>query len=273
MPFEQTICLLNGEIQDRLSIFDRGLQYGDGLFETVAINRQQPLNFSRHIQRLQLGCQRLSIPFEQWQWLVDQSLRAIGNCARGVLKIIVTRGVGGRGYQVPTEQQANTLIYLSAWPNDSIQSSQQGIKLGLCQTRLAQQPLLAGLKHLNRLEQVLASQEQQIQGFPESLMLDQQQQVISGIRSNVFVIKNNQLYTPDLRQAGIAGTVRQAIIDYGHCQVVPLKISDVQQADAVFISNSIFGCWPITEFMGYQYAISSGLRQLQQRLREDKIIV
>ncbi len=238
---------VNGEPQDTITISDRGLAYGDGVFETIRISNHKPVLLDRHLERLLLGTRRLKISLERT--LLDQHVAQLipKLPAQGILKIIVTRGSGGRGY-MPTGITVPTRIFsLHELPDYSATQPSIGIDVFVCQQRLAMQPALAGIKHLNRLEQVLASLEWPDDGFMEGLMLDTSDHVIEGTRSNVFWAESGQLMTPALSQAGVAGTLRNYIMEVLGIvsEVEECTLDRLCHAEEVFFCNSINGIWPV----------------------------
>lgn len=264
--------MLSDTINPILTLADRGLCYGDGLFETILIKQQRLINAPRHWQRLQTGCERLAIEFSNWQDLQQRAQTIAATCDSGVLKIILTRGVAGRGYQPANPHTPNRFLSLHTLPNYPDDYAKQGIHLGLCSFPLARQPLLAGIKHLNRLEQVLASQTVDFSRYPEALLQDQLANIIGGTRSNLFFLRQGKWHTPSVEQAGIAGTVRAAILAMMDCDVGEYSLRDLQQAEQAFVCNSIIGCWPITRFNDTRYPIGPATRELQQLLQQEAII-
>lgn len=171
------MILVNGKVSSRIEIADRGLQYGDGLFETIAIRDERAILYSSHLKRLEDGCRRLSIPLIARRILDKEIFKLCRGVSRGVLKVIVTRGSGGRGYQPPSQPQPTRILSVHPWPNYPSLFIEYGITLRVCHTSLGYNPCLAGIKHLNRLEQVLARSEWENPMIPEGLMLDSQGQV------------------------------------------------------------------------------------------------
>jgi 4-amino-4-deoxychorismate lyase len=164
------------------------------------------------------------------------------------LKIIVTRGSGGRGYKQPDPIQPTRVLSLHPFPEYPPRYWTDGISARVCQTRLGANPALAGIKHLNRLEQIIARAEWQDNQIQEGLMLCADGFVIEGTMSNVFLIKDRKLYTPDLSQAGIAGIIRGLVLSCGHginTTVTRITIDDLLNADELFVCNSVIGIWPV----------------------------
>jgi len=249
------ICI-NGELQQNINVLDRGLSYGDGLFETIALINNELHNWFLHYQRLVLGCEKLDIkkPSEQnllaeIQMLLEQKHHTKTLTSDFIIKIIITRGVGERGYSYDNNTETNCVVMLLDWTEFPRRYYQQGVDIKELDIHLARQPLLATIKHLNRLEQVLA-QAQLANNFQEALLYDSDNNIISGVSSNVFFAKNKVLFTPKLTYAGVAGTIRAQIISLCQqqhlaCQVLELHQADLLNADEVFFSNSIRGIWPV----------------------------
>ena len=195
--------LINGHISERLSAQDRGLQYGDGVFETIAVRQKELLCWEPHYRRLKTGCDFLGIDCPSSSLLINEAAQLEYNSELAVLKIIITRGQGGRGYRPPVPKTpATRILGLYPWPDYPEENYIQGVKTKICQTRLGHNPQLAGIKHLNRLEQVLARSEWDQPEIAEGLMLDIDDNVIEGTMSNLFIIKDQKLMTPDLSQCG-----------------------------------------------------------------------
>lgn len=259
---------VNGDIATHLPVTDRGLLYGDGVWETIGVQQGKPQLLDWHLQRLSAGLQALNISFPNLEAFRAEILAACVAQERAALKLIVTRGSGQRGYSPATTTEPTHILQLSPWANYPDNYTEQGIRLTLCETRLAHQPRLAGFKHLNRLEQVLARAE--FGGdYQEGLVCDYDGNVIEGTMSNLFVIRTDgSVCTPELTQCGIAGIMRRYIIQtlekFGsQCHIHPLTLKDVEQAHALFMTNSLIGLWPVREFSGKQYTLPPLLRDLQ----------
>lgn len=235
------MILCNGKQQSGL---DRGLQFGDGHFTTMRMANGQPLWWSYHWQRLVAACQRLFMPIPQQDQLQQWLQAATTGMPNAVVKIIITRGEGGRGYTLPTVPSVNT--YLSVSPLPAIQAEIQ--TLALASLTLARQPQLAGLKTLNRLEQVLLAQERVSRQVDDLLVCDDQQRVIECCQGNLFWRIGDRWFTPALQDCGIAGVARQVIMDnqwLGELTVGDFKLSHLYQAEQAFVSNSVRGAVPL----------------------------
>jgi 4-amino-4-deoxychorismate lyase len=239
--------LVNGQPLTQLSLNDRGLAYGDGLFETILVRNHQPFLLAEHRQRLLRGCERLGLALDQAAFDAElQQVLVSAAASNAVLKIMLTRAAGGRGYR-PGNNEANRIFTLHAIPDYSARQPEAGIVAFVCQQRLARQPALAGLKHLNRLEQVMASREWPDDEPMEWLMLDTAGLVIEGTRSNIFVARDQRLFTPGLQQCGVDGVLRAALLRHfgDEACVADLSLDQLQHADEVFFCNSVFGIWPV----------------------------
>lgn len=251
---------------------DRGLAYGDGLFETIAVRRGQPRLLERHLQRLATGCQRLRIPCDIAQ--VGAEVQAYAaQLGEGVAKLLVTRGDGLRGYASPAVPEVRRLLLGSPTPAYPAAHAVEGIALYPCQTRLASQPLLAGLKHLNRLEQVLARDEWRAAEYAEGLMLDQDERPIEGVFSNLFLVRQGRLLTPALERCGVAGVLRGLLLDLAAQQglaseVRPLSLAELTGADEVFLCNSQYGIWPVRRYAAANWSVGPLTRKLQGSINE-----
>jgi 4-amino-4-deoxychorismate lyase len=258
---------IDGQPADALPVTDRGLAYGDGLFETIAVRGGRPLLLDRHLQRLALGCSRLAIaadPALIQRELLDFSAQ-LGD---GVMKLIVTRGDSLRGYAPAPGAQPRRLLQGSPAAAYPPAHAEQGVQLFPCVTRLAEQPLLAGLKHLNRLEQVLARSEWQDSTYAEGLMRDTSGRIVEGVYSNLFLVKDGVLLTPDLSRCGVAGVMRGELLAQAQTlgiasQVRDLQMADLEQADEVFLCNSVYGVWPVRGFARLNWSVGPLTRKLQ----------
>lgn len=265
------MILINGIETDHIHVGDRGLHYGDGLFETIAVRNGHPLLWERHLRRLGEGCMRLGIPMPNAGDLEREAARVCEDADRAVLKIIVTRGSGGRGYRAPREAVPTRIVARYPWPDYPEEFCSHGVAVRICGARLGSNPQLAGLKHLNRLEQVLARSEWDDPNIPEGLMMDSRDRIIEGTMSNVFLVRDGGLLTPDLSECGVSGVVRGIILESCNalsipCRVTELTCQDLQEADELFLTNSIIGIWPITALMGARYALGPITQRLAGEL-------
>lgn len=260
--------LLNGESKHCIEFSDRGFQYGDGLFETIEVVNETPVFLNQHIQRLITGCQRLLIPAPDVKTLKKEAFQLSKGSTHAVLKLVVTRGSGGRGYRQPDVIKTTRLFSLHPYPDYPDSFQEQGINVRFCHARLGLNPRLAGIKHMNRLEQVLARSEWNTSDIQEGLMLNMNDQVIEGTMSNVFFVKDNCLYTPEITQSGVKGILRDIIIQLANTHQIPVVEKMISEAEAyntdeLFVSNSIIGIWPVKQIEDKQYKVGSLTRKLQ----------
>lgn len=266
-----TSSLINGEPSDTIAVSDRGFQYGDGLFETLAVYQGTCEFWERHMQRLLRGCERLRIPAPDPEILKAEAARLVEGQARAVLKIIITRGTGGRGYQPPQSAQPTRVMQLSDWREQPASHADTGVQLRTCHQRLSRNPTLAGVKHLNRLEQVLARSEWDAPEIDEGLMLDDLRQVIEGTFTNIFLIEDGALITPAIDQCGVAGILRGVIMELAasceiECREQPVPRERVLSADELFVTNSLIGIWPVRAVDQQQFLPGPVTRELQHAL-------
>jgi 4-amino-4-deoxychorismate lyase len=265
--------LINGEASDRLTCTDRGLHYGDGVFETLAVRHGRPEFWQRHMERLRAGCARLGFTAPALDLLALDAERLCVGVDLGVLKIMVTRGVGGRGYRPPVPVSPQRLLMLFDYPIYSVEASTLGVDVRVCRTRMGCNPALAGMKHLNRLEQVLARAEWEDDGVAEGLMLDAHDNVVEGIMSNVFFVRDGVLSTPDLSQCGVAGVMRGVVLELAAHMGIPVHIDrfslpQVWAADEVFLTNSLLDIWPVRRIGEHQFVPGPITQQMALHLRE-----
>lgn len=267
------MILINGQPDNRIPVTDRGLQYGDGLFETLAF-REGKLEFlNAHLQRLSAGCERLGITFAAQDKLELELATLCAQTAEdSVIKIMLTRGSGGRGYKAPKDAEPMRIISAHPMP-EYPESCQHGITVRLCQHQLGINPALAGIKHLNRLEQVLARSEWDDDSIREGLMLDINGRLVEGTMSNLFLVNHGQLKTPPVQENGIAGIMRAEVIKLATKLDIPvieqaLTLADLNEAEEVFLTNSLIEIWPVTRLIEPDAHWSHGMltRRLQTEL-------
>ena len=263
--------LINGQEAGCLPADDRGLQYGDGLFETIAVSDGRLVFWREHFTRLAAGAQRLGMPVPDEMLLREEAGRLIRGKARGVLKIILTRGSGGRGYRPPEQVSCRRIVSVHPWPEYPAGNATDGVELRICRTPLSTNPTLAGIKHLNRLEQVLARNEWREEHIAEGLMLDTQGRVIEGTISNVFAVKDSKLITPCLRNCGVEGVIRGIILRMTdnfriETSINDLRLNDLASMDELFICNSVIGIWPVRKLQQHSYRPGKVTRELQGAL-------
>jgi 4-amino-4-deoxychorismate lyase len=259
------MMLVNGQPQDSVSALDRGVSYGDGLFETIRLVGTKAPLWSRHMQRLLAGCERLRIPPPDPRQLWQEALQVSKDLPHAVLRITLTRGVGERGYAPPAISKTTRIVAAFPAPMVSAEVYQHGLRLHLCTTTLADQPLLAGIKHLNRLEQVLARAEWSDPHIAEGLVCDQYRHAISATAANLFAVIDGVVVTPSVDRCGVAGVARAALLDaFPACQVRDLPLAECLRASELFLSSSVRGILPVQAVGDTVYAPGPVTRAMQQ---------
>ncbi|MEE9510548.1 MAG: aminodeoxychorismate lyase [Gammaproteobacteria bacterium] len=264
--------LVNGRESQSIGVDDRGLAYGDGLFETIAVRGGHCRFFPEHLQRLLDGCERLRIPPPDQAVLQSEAAGLAEDCDHGALKIIVTRGAGPRAYAAPSKPRPLRVLGLEHTEPASAEDVQLGVRVRYCEMPISRNPALAGLKTLNRLEQVLARSEWANPDIREGLMLDDRRSVTCGTMTNLFMVSDNVLKTPLLTEAGVTGIMRNKIIQQAlssgiETRELIISTDDVANASEVFLSNALIGIWPIREIDGTDYARGPVTLKIMQALR------
>ena len=262
---------IDGERQTASATLDRGLEFGDGLFETMAVRGGRVRLLERHLERLYAGAARLGIAAPATAALRAELEGAAAEPGCGALKLILSRGAGGHGYR--TDPGLASRRWLAALPPRTRPASwaDAGVAVRLCATRLAEQPLLAGLKHLNRLEQVLARREWSDPEIGEGLMCDVHGRLVCGTLSNVFLVTNGSIVTPQLTRCGVAGVMRAAVLAAlraagSAVEERDVEVAEIAAASEVFLTNALIGAWPVRRLEGWQRAPGPVVRGVQARV-------
>jgi 4-amino-4-deoxychorismate lyase len=257
--------LINGVAADQVPALDRGLAYGDGLFESIRLAGAVAPLWSRHIRRLVESCERLRIPVPDTAPLWSEALEVTRGMPHSVVRVTVTRGVGERGYALPAAPQPMRVVAAFAPPQVADSAYVQGVRMRVCDIRLAEQPLLAGMKHLNRLEQVLARAEWSDPAIAEGVLCDSHGKVISATMANLFAVVDGVLLTPALDRCGVAGVARAEVLAaFPQTQVGALTLDALLGASEVFLSSSVRGILPVRSLGKQDYPVGETTRQLQQ---------
>ena len=255
-----SVLILRGNDRvQTLSPQDRGLMYGDGLFETLRASGGELPWWPGHWQRLQRGAGRLGLALPE-ERLILAAARELLDVRPQVLKIILTRGESGRGY-LPVDGPSTCILSTHPLPPRMAEP----LRLHWCTTPVALQPVLAGMKHLNRLENILARRECADAGHAEGLMCDGEGRVICATAAHVFVHADGQWHTPDLSRCGIAGIAREkllAMLENAH--VAPITPAQVESADAVFLCNAVRGIMEVRRIGSVPINGNADLDALQQ---------
>ena len=240
---------------------NRGLNYGDGLFETMRIHRGALPLWPRHLARLREGAARLGIALPDAGFIAARIAEVAAGVDAGVLKLLLTRGDGGRGYLPPAD--AEPVWLLSRHP---LPAPQAGMRVHVCETRLASQPVLAGIKHCNRLEQVLARAECERAGCDEGLLRDAGGNAISATSANLLVLRGGRWLTPPVTDCGVAGVLRGWLLEQGLVDVATVSLDSVASADALALCNAVRGILPVLSLDARAWAPHPATAELQARL-------
>lgn len=265
--------LINGRSDVQITPMDRGFAYGDGVFRTLGCSHGKLSFWELHYRKLVEDCNRLDIVCPSADLLLGDIERLPDlESGESVIKIVVTRGEGARGYALPALAQPTRVVIKSAYPEYPETNFLKGVSLHLCQVRLGHQPQLAGIKHLNRLENILARMEWNTPEFADGVLMDIDGNVIECTASNLFIRTGGELFTPDLTQCGVAGITRQRILEISsdlglNAIIAPIPLADMMDADEIIICNSLYGAWQVIDFNNKQWpsqVLASKIRQLLQ---------
>ena len=260
---------INGKLTNKISVEDRAVQYGDGVFETIAVKENLLEFWKEHYLRLNKGCKVLKIKCPSELFLKKEINKFVKKIKKKkfILKIIISRGIGGRGYNLPKKAKPTRILGAYNWPNYSKANLKKGIKMDVCKIKIATQPYLSQIKHLNRLEQIIARSEWQGKNISESIMLDFNKNVIEGTMSNIFGVKKNIFYTPEIEFSGIQGVMRNQILkllkkNKEKYKIKKIKLKELLNFDEVFVCNSIFGIWPVKQILKKNFSFGKKTKEL-----------
>lgn len=257
--------LVNGEITELIPAGDRGLAYGDGLFETIAVRSGHPVLWQGHMDRLSRGCEHLGIGVPPQEVLLREVKTVAAGLANCVVKIIVTRGSGGRGYAPAENAVPCRVVSAHPWPDGVSEENRLGVDGILCETRLALQPQLRGIKHLNRLEQVLAARELRPHPGKHGIMLNTEGYLITAISANLFAVNDGLLLTPRMDRCGVHGVLRERLLreQSARCERRRITLDLLREADEVFLCSSVRGFVPLRSLEDMHWDIGPVTRELQ----------
>jgi 4-amino-4-deoxychorismate lyase len=250
-------CSVNGKKNDQISVTDRAFSYGDGLFTTAKIEHGQVQMLPAHLERLLKGCERLCITPPNIEVLAQQITQVALTFPLAVLKVVITAGQGGRGYSRQDSTNNNVIVCVHEFPKHYSQLNSYGIVLGDSQFKLGLNPMLAGLKHLNRLEQVMIRKELDQRTEDDLLVCDINNHIVETSSANVFWLKGEQVYTPKITSAGVAGLMRDAVIaKVKNVNIVEAKLEQLVNIEGMFIGNSVMGIVPVRRYNGRNLALA-----------------
>jgi len=252
--------IINNETSNSIPLSDRGLSYGDGFFTTAKVVNETVEHWHFHKLRL-IECQtRLGFPEIDFLALEESIKQLCLNQKCAVLKIMITRGSGGRGYALPDVQNPIQILSILPFPNNYETLKISGLSVEVSSIKLGLQPILAGMKTLNRLEQVLIKQELSARSWSEAIVLDLNDNVIETSIANLIYYKNGQWHTPKLDQAGIKGVYRAYLSSKIALIESHVSLDEIKTAQAVFCCNSLMGLVPIKSIQKTQFDLELALK-------------
>jgi 4-amino-4-deoxychorismate lyase len=263
------VVLVNGRPTQGVSPVDRGLHFGDGLFETLACRRGRPRFLALHMDRLLQGCERLRIepgPVDTIRAEIEQLAHRTD---AAIVKLIVTRGDAlARGYAPAGGERATRIALRYSWPLEESGSWHAGVRIGLGSMQLGENAALAGMKHTNRLEQVLAQAEREARQLRELLLFSSSGFLVGGTTTNVFLVQDNEIMTPKLERCGIAGVMRRVVMrEARRCGILiderELTMGDLEQSQEIFLTNARIGIWPVNALEARELAVGPITQRLQ----------
>lgn len=272
MMQESTVldCLVNGELSAFLGVDDRGLAFADGVWERVVVVNGHPWWWQDHFDRLVRGCERLGLTAPAQSVLLRELQTVTRGRARSVVKIAITRGTGAASYWPPESGVETRIVAAYPWPEVPDRLAQAGVEARICEIRLAVQPALGGINHLNRLELVLAARENREFEGQEGLLLDTNDHLISAIESNLFLVMGSQLLTPRMDRSGVRGILRGRIIREfkARTELRRITMDMLPEATEAFVCDVVRGIVPLRSIGDQALTIGSVTRELQEWLTE-----
>jgi 4-amino-4-deoxychorismate lyase len=269
------MMIVNGAEADTIPATDRGIAYGDGVFRTLCVENGTPRHWQRQYAKLEADCRALGIACPAMHTLRADLAMVENSGLDQAVKIIVTRGSAARGYRIPVSPQITRVVQSGPLPRYPAEYAASGVKVHACRLRLGAQPALAGVKHLNRLEQVLARAEWSDESVAEGLLCDRDGWVIGGTMTNIFISEQGRLVTPDLASSGVAGVTRDRVMDAARrngaaCTVERVPHDRVLAADEVMLVNSLAGLWRVREYSGRLWNPGPVATQVKRWLDEEE---
>lgn len=276
----KTITWVNGRQTGEIDVFDRGLAFGDGLFETMAVRQGCIALRDLHLQRLTRSAERLGLAYreadiEQDLATVLAHIASLDDAAEQTwrFKYQLTRGSSNSGYMAASAITVNRIAQLSLFTRPVADLQQQGVTVRYCDWPLSQQTATAGMKTLNRLDQVMARKEWQCSAIFEGLMANQQGEWVEGTMSNLFAVNaDGEVLTPPLHDCGVEGVMRRHVIE-NLCAAhdIPMHetvLGQLEQYPELFLTNALIGIVPIKRVGQHPLTIGPVTRRLQHALHD-----
>ncbi len=240
-------CLVDGAVSEHVPANDRGFAYGDGVFETLAVVGGKPRLWQAHMDRLARGCECLGLPQPPQEVLWREAVTVAAGQSRCVVKLVLTRGSAGRGYAPPESASTLRVVSAHAWPEGIERARELGAHAVTCELRLALQPALRGIKHLNRLEQVLAARELAVHPGKQGILRNTEGYVVGAVDANLFAVTGGQLLTPRLDRCGVHGVLRELLLrdHMARCERRRMTPALLIEADELFLCSAVRGIVPL----------------------------
>lgn len=265
-------CLVNGIEQSYIDVENRGLAYGDGLFTTAKIIGGKVQYLTAHVHRLLLGCEKLALLAPDKVELTKQFIKIAEQYSLAVLKVIITAGSGGRGYARSNTSHSNVIIMVYDYPNHYDELVSQGISLGNSNQQIGVNPMFSGIKHLNRLEQVLLRQELVGSKEDDLIVTNVNDEVIEATSANLFFWLDDKLCTPDIALSGVNGIMRQTILQqYPDTLIRNVSLKQLESSTAMFICNCVMGVMPVKSYNGRTLNTTLPQRVRNMIIRNEKL--
>ena len=260
--------LINGQPASTVDVSDRGLLYGDGFFTTMRVRDNKVEHWPLHLERLSFSTLKLNFPAIDIEMLEQEVQDFIAQQPEsdGAIRMTITRGAGERGYRAPDEPTIQTIL---SWSNFNLTPSlyTDGVELGICETPYSINRALAGVKHLNRLEQVLAQDDIPKSCF-DGIMLANNL-IIGGSKTNIYFYHNDLWLTPRVDEAGVDGTVRRWLLGtQQEVKQTDFGLEMLSEAKYCMVSNALYGMIPVTKIAQHRYDVSPQVARFQQRYLE-----
>jgi 4-amino-4-deoxychorismate lyase len=269
------MILVNGVAAESIAATDRGLAYGDGVFRTLLLKKGRLSNWQRHFGKVAQDCAALNLDCPAEAVLAGEFAQLARQSPDAVIKIIITRGSGARGYALPQPSAPTRIVMSAELPNYPRENAFTGVKVHVCSTRLSFQPRLAGIKHLNRLENVLARAEWDDPGVAEGLLLDAEGNVVGGTMTNLLIVEDGGLVTPALTRCGVAGVTRERIMEAArksgmNCREENIPLARVIESQEAMLVNSIIGVWQIVGCAGRNWTAGTVTQRMREWLDDER---